>query len=194
MNIKLICPERLNHSNNESHFGSVDIIVIDQSTLTPNQVDRYHKTKVKLGNDAKEVIINARAGLEHRELLKWQHLVGVFYVNDDMDKLIKGFRCVLAGEMWMSRALLNDYITFYRSRFRSSTSSTFDTLTKRERQIIMMLSDGASNVEIAEALFVSENTVKAHLHNTFKKLNVTNRVQALIWAKDNIAAKEYAEY
>ncbi|HCH5920402.1 helix-turn-helix transcriptional regulator, partial [Vibrio parahaemolyticus] len=46
---------------------------------------------------------------------------------------------------------------------------------------------GASNQQIAEQLFVSENTVKTHLHNIFKKIDVKNRVQALIWAKENIS-------
>ncbi|TOO18680.1 helix-turn-helix transcriptional regulator, partial [Vibrio parahaemolyticus] len=49
------------------------------------------------------------------------------------------------------------------------------------------LSMGASNQQIAEQLFVSENTVKTHLHNIFKKIDVKNRVQALIWAKENIS-------
>jgi LuxR family transcriptional regulator of csgAB operon len=64
-------------------------------------------------------------------------------------------------------------------------------LTKREQQIIKLLGDGASNTQIAEELFVSENTVKAHLHNTFKKIKVKNRVQALLWVKNNIASKEF---
>jgi ATP/maltotriose-dependent transcriptional regulator MalT len=43
---------------------------------------------------------------------------------------------------------------------------------------------GASNTEIADTLFVSEHTIKSHLYNVFKKLNVKNRLQAVSWAKD----------
>jgi ATP/maltotriose-dependent transcriptional regulator MalT len=42
---------------------------------------------------------------------------------------------------------------------------------------------GASNTEIADSLFVSEHTVKSHLYNVFKKLNVKNRLQAVSWAR-----------
>ncbi|WP_112479638.1 LuxR C-terminal-related transcriptional regulator [Vibrio variabilis] len=190
ISIQLCTPDRLNHQH-QSALRGADVVVIDQSTLSSNQLERYQGIKPALCSQAKEVLINASPGVRQSELLKWQNLVGIFYINDDMNKLIKGFRCILEGEMWMSRKLLHEYVTFYRERFCSSTSASFTTLTKREQQIIKMLGDGASNIEIAEALFVSENTVKAHLHNTFKKLHVTNRVQALIWAKNNIAAREY---
>lgn len=49
---------------------------------------------------------------------------------------------------------------------------------------------GASNVEIADSLFVSEHTVKSHLYNVFKKLNVKNRIQAVSWAKEYLDAPD----
>ncbi len=59
-----------------------------------------------------------------------------------------------------------------------------------EQQIIRHLAKGATNTEIADKLFVSENTVKTHLHNLFKKIHAKNRLQALIWAKENISQEE----
>jgi len=47
---------------------------------------------------------------------------------------------------------------------------------------------GASNMEIADSLFLSEHTVKTHLYNVFKKLNVKNRTQAVTWAKEYLGA------
>lgn len=54
----------------------------------------------------------------------------------------------------------------------------------REQEIIRYLMTGASNTEIADSLFVSEHTIKSHLYNVFKKLNVKNRLQAVSWAKE----------
>ena len=48
------------------------------------------------------------------------------------------------------------------------------------------LMTGASNSEIASSLFVSEHTIKSHLYNVFKKINVRNRLQAVRWAKENL--------
>ncbi|MGR5542983.1 LuxR C-terminal-related transcriptional regulator, partial [Vibrio campbellii] len=48
------------------------------------------------------------------------------------------------------------------------------------------LKSGGSNIEIADSLFVSEHTIKSHLYNIFKKLEVKNRTQAMSWAKKNL--------
>ena len=53
-----------------------------------------------------------------------------------------------------------------------------EKLTAREREILALLAAGGTNRNIAEALFISEKTVKTHLHSIFRKLNVTRRLQA----------------
>lgn len=55
-------------------------------------------------------------------------------------------------------------------------------LTQREMEILKMVSKGASNADIAEKLFVKEVTIKTHLNSIYKKLNVENRVQAVLLA------------
>jgi DNA-binding CsgD family transcriptional regulator len=62
-------------------------------------------------------------------------------------------------------------------------------LTAREQEIVRHLMTGASNTEIADSLFVSEHTVKSHLYNVFKKLNVKNRLQAVSWARSISAGR-----
>ncbi len=61
-------------------------------------------------------------------------------------------------------------------------NSKKDPLTQRELEVLKMLTQGASNKEIAEKLFVKEVTVKTHLNNIFKKLKVTSRTQATLLA------------
>ncbi len=63
-----------------------------------------------------------------------------------------------------------------------SSNEPIDELTLREKEVLNLVAKGASNQEIAEKLFVREVTVKTHLNNIFKKLNVTNRTRAVLLA------------
>ena len=58
-------------------------------------------------------------------------------------------------------------------------------LTGREKEIIGLVAKGSTNKEIADELFISEETVKKHLQNIFKKLNAKNKIQALFKLAEN---------
>lgn len=63
-----------------------------------------------------------------------------------------------------------------------ASDEPIDALTTRETEVLSLVAQGANNQEIAEKLFVREVTVKTHLNNIFKKLNVSNRTQAVLLA------------
>ncbi len=166
------------------------MLLIDYSRISDDVLTDYSSFKHISCPEAKEVIINCPSEIEHKQLFKWNNLAGVFYLDDEMDTLIKGMSKILQDEMWLTRKLAQEYILHYRAGNSVVTSQMYAKLTKREQQIIKLLGSGASNIEIADKLFVSENTVKTHLHNVFKKINAKNRLQALIWAKNNIGIEE----
>ncbi len=65
-----------------------------------------------------------------------------------------------------------------------------DTLSPREREILRHLARGSSNKEIARTLAVAESTVKIHVQHILRKLNLTSRVQAAVWAIEHgVAAR-----
>lgn len=175
---------------NKPESRNIEMLMIDYSRISDDVLTDYSSFKHICCPDAKEVIINCPQDIEHKLLFKWNNLAGVFYIDDDMDTLIKGMSKVLLDEMWLTRKLAQEYILHYRAGNSVVTSQMYAKLTKREQQIIKLLGSGASNIEIADKLFVSENTVKTHLHNVFKKINAKNRLQALIWAKNNIGIEE----
>lgn len=119
------------------------------------------------------------------ELMSFMHLAGVFYRSDSLELICKGIQCLMAGDIWMSRALMSRLIDFYRRQQLNSYRPTCG-ITQRELEIIGLLGSGASNTEIADLLFVSEHTVKSHLYNIFRKINVHNRIQAVNWARQNL--------
>ncbi|MEZ8287051.1 LuxR C-terminal-related transcriptional regulator [Vibrio splendidus] len=191
LSIKLISPERLNVNSLQNQ--DLELIIIDFPTMSKQCIERYQELRDGVESDVHEVLLNTPHDFPHSEMLKWQSLIGIFYASDTLEKLVSGFNCILQGEMWMSRKLIYQYIRFYRERQCAKTSPHYLKLTKREQQIIKLLGDGASNTQIADTLYVSENTVKAHLHNTFKKIKVKNRLQALIWVNNNIATSEFVQ-
>ncbi|WP_353980521.1 LuxR C-terminal-related transcriptional regulator [Salinicola endophyticus] len=128
---------------------------------------------------------NVRDNKQVMELLIGIHLRGVFYRQDNLELICKGIVKLLEGELWISRPLSAMLIDFYR-RQQVNTYRPVCGLTRRELEIVTLLVSGASNTEIAEKLFVSEHTVKSHLYNLFRKINVHNRIQATNWARQNL--------
>lgn len=68
------------------------------------------------------------------------------------------------------------------ARSRPRDESRLDALSEREREVFLLMAEGASNAEIAERLFVSESTVKTHVGKVLRGLGLRDRVQAVIFA------------
>jgi ATP/maltotriose-dependent transcriptional regulator MalT len=67
---------------------------------------------------------------------------------------------------------------------RSPADTSPDALSERELEILALLAEGLTNRQIAEQLYISRGTVKAHAHNIFEKLGVSNRLQATTRARE----------
>lgn len=110
---------------------------------------------------------------------------GFFFESDQPDVLLKGICALKNGELWVARGVLMDYIC-QKPRPAPRVDPAARRLTRREREILIHLSSGATNEEIAGRLFVSLHTVKSHIFNIYKKLQVRNRLQAAMWAAKNL--------
>ena len=131
------------------------------------------------------VLFNVNHGHGIEEKYVWEGIRGVFYEQDAWDRFLKGVRAILGGELWLPREVMTKCILNDGGRDRTSEKiATF--LTPRETEIVAFVSIGARNEEIAEKLCISPHTVKTHLYNIFKKINVPNRMQAALWAAKNL--------
>ncbi len=110
---------------------------------------------------------------------------GIFFVNDKVDLFIKGITCILKGDHWFPRELLNRWIQ-EAGRSGGTETDNFSTLTRREKEILRKIATGASNEEISQAMYISYHTVKTHLSHIYKKIYVSNRLQASLWASRNL--------
>jgi DNA-binding NarL/FixJ family response regulator len=122
-------------------------------------------------------------GIEQRALQ--QGIRGFFYDREKLDLFVKGVRAILAGEIWLSRDILVEYVMNGSGR-RAHRAQLHAGLTQREMEVLALIASGANNAEIAGKIFISPNTVKTHLYNIFKKINVPNRLQAALWATKNL--------
>jgi DNA-binding NarL/FixJ family response regulator len=102
------------------------------------------------------------------------------------EQLVDGIRTVMSGESLLSPAITRRIIETYLAHPPGNASPPgLDSLTPREQEILVQLGAGRSNAEIAEALVVSETTVKTHVARVLMKLGLRDRVQAVIFAYES---------
>ena len=109
---------------------------------------------------------------------------GIFFENDSPGIFAKGVQAILNGEFWFSRDTLTEWLLETKNDPRSQRDIKA-VITTREKQILLMIASGTSNGEIADRLCISSHTVKNHLYNIYNKIDVTNRLQASLWATKN---------
>lgn len=130
--------------------------------------------------------INVRSDLGIEEDAIEQGIRGFFYESEPLELLPRCIKAIFQGELWVPRQLMSDYILRKRT-FSSGYSKHVRTqLSEREIEILSLVTIGATNKEIAERLHISPHTVKSHIYNIFKKIDVPNRLQAVLWAGKNL--------
>ncbi|MEW6501208.1 MAG: response regulator transcription factor [Thermodesulfobacteriota bacterium] len=110
---------------------------------------------------------------------------GAFFESDPPALFIKGIHALFQGEVWVPRDVLTRcYLNHARPAGAPGTPAAL--LTGREVEILALLAGGAGNEQIAERLCISTSTVKTHIYNIYKKINVPNRLQAALWAANHL--------
>ncbi|WUR10880.1 response regulator [[Empedobacter] haloabium] len=116
---------------------------------------------------------------------------GYLLKNIDTDYLTRAVRRAAAGETVVAEAMTSKLVAQLQAGTRpAEPASDLDRLTPREKEILDCLARGESNKVIARSLDLSESTVKIHVQNVLKKLNLSSRVQAAVFAVEHRRAQQ----
>lgn len=167
------------------------LVLIDGSCFSPNRIQAWLK-ELNANQLPPVALYNSEPESMHESLLEWPCIKGFFYQDTPPQQFIDGLRLLMMGDFWVPRRLLHSYLERNR-RAPIKSIKAASLLTKREREILMLLENGATNAGMATAMKVSEHTIKTHLYNIYKKIDATNRIEAINWSRQNISAAEYFE-
>jgi DNA-binding NarL/FixJ family response regulator len=165
-----------------------DIILLGWAAGSPNSAKVYAAI-----NDAKLAsrVIMLAAGDAREDFVEAvkQGCCGIVPKQTSTDLLMKSIRKVHAGEFWLDRLTTAEVIRKLAKKGAGNGQSSrlgvrdqSSALSTREREIVILVAQGFKNKEMAEKMFISEQTVKNHLHNIFDKLGVSDRLELALYA------------
>jgi DNA-binding NarL/FixJ family response regulator len=106
---------------------------------------------------------------------------GFVLKDDSPEQLIAAIRTVAAGEALLSPTITKRVIQKF-ARMPRPAPPELDDLSEREREVFRLMARGLSNAEIAQELYIGDTTVKTHITHILQKLNLRDRVQAVVLA------------
>jgi DNA-binding NarL/FixJ family response regulator len=107
---------------------------------------------------------------------------GFVLKDDPPEQLIAAIRTVAAGDALLSPSITHSVISQFARLPRPAPPKELEELTSRELEVFGLIARGLSNAEIGEQLFISDTTVKTHVTHVLQKLNLRDRVQAVVLA------------
>jgi NarL family two-component system response regulator LiaR len=108
---------------------------------------------------------------------------GYFDLNDPADQLAEAINIVHKEEIWLPRDKMSSIMDRIISVVgRDLKEKTLDQLTPTEFQVLRLIGQGKSNDEIAQAMFISKNTVRSHIKSIYAKLDTHSRLQLALYA------------
>ena len=160
-----------------------DVVLLD---ITMPEMDGIQVIASIKEKSPKTKALMLTASMDEAMILKALKAGAKGYLSKDasVSGLIKAIQAVHQGELWIERKLMVRFFgeeAIPDSREEDRHLRTKEGLTPREQEVLRLLSTGSTNKEIGEALFISEKTVKSHLNSIFRKLNVTRRLQAILY-------------
>lgn len=168
-----------------------DIVLMDINMPEMNGIEA---TKELLQNnpDLKIIILSIHEDESYVSHALQTGAQGYLLKEMDTESLMEAIKVVYDGGSYLHPKVTHNLVQEYRKLVKTNETNTnmneiefrkpLHLLTKRECQVLQLLSEGQSNRKIAETLVISEKTVKNHVSNILQKMNVNDRTQAVVTA------------
>lgn len=159
-----------------------DVVLMD---VRMPVLDGVEATKLITEQGLAKVLVMTTFDLDEYALSALRNGASGFLLKDTPSlQLVAALRSVASGDAVVSpsvtRRLLDRFLGSGTAELRDA--SVLEALTEREREVLLLMAQGLSNTEIARKLFLSEATVKTHVGRVLAKLDLRDRVQAVVLA------------
>lgn len=161
-----------------------DVVLLDINMPNMNGLQALQKMRLR---NIKQKVLMLTIHNEVEYLLRAVELGANGYVLKDSESevLKRAIQTIYKGETYIEPSLTPEM----KERLKKINSCTSEPLTKREIDVLKLIAEGLFNKEIAYRLSISEKTVKNHVSNIFKKIEVSDRTQAAVYAiKNNLVS------
>jgi DNA-binding CsgD family transcriptional regulator len=183
--VKGTCVPNVNSTltqNNKASAASQFFLVDCNDINTKDLWTDMDSLKNSNGDPCYLAFCNVEPKMEIEESAVASGVQGVFYKNDPPQMIRKGISAILKGDLWYSRKVLHRFLLGKNTSKNKTEHPVVKTLSERQKEILTLIASGYSGRKIADKLKISPHTVKTHTYNLYKKLNVSNRLQATLWA------------
>lgn len=165
---------------------SPDLVLMDVRMPKIDGVTATRNIRAAFGPDHPKVLILTTFDLDEAAADAIDAGASGFILKDTRPELLLAtIRAVAEGSQVVAAGATKALFQKFRSRSSSSPGPEFESLTGREREIMLQAAKGLSNSEIAAAEFLSEATVKTHISRILNKLGLRDRVQLVVYAYEN---------
>jgi DNA-binding NarL/FixJ family response regulator len=169
-----------------------DVILLDLDLGDESGLDLIQDLLEAAGQARVIILTGTRDPEAHQRALNLGAM-GVVQKEKAPEVLLSAIERVHAGEAWLdpllTARLLGQVAKASRPKKPDPEAASIATLTPREREVVTLVGEGLKNREIAERLFISEWTVRHHITSIFSKLQVSDRVELILFAYRHGLAK-----